>query len=75
MTCIMYEQNFHQHLLGLKTRPGLSVLDLSPCAISETQTVFMSCQKVNFKKLAENETLEVDIGKVNLEALSCDTYL
>lgn len=35
----------------------------------------MSCQKVNFKKLAENETLEVDIGKVNLEALSCDTYL
>lgn len=48
--CIMYEHNFHWNLLGMKTRPRLSVTDLSPHAISETQTVFMSCQKSQLSK-------------------------
>lgn len=54
----MYEHNFHEHLLGMKTRPRLSVADLSPRAISETQTdfhVLPEKKKVNFQKLAENE--------------------
>lgn len=74
-TCIMYEHNVHWHLLGMKTQPCLSVTDLSPRAISETQTVFMSCQKSQLSKTGRKWDWRSWYLKVNFEAFSCDTYL
>lgn len=59
----------------MKTRPCLSVTDLSPRAISETQTVFMSCQKSQLSKAGRKWDWRSRYRKVNFEAFSCDTYL
>lgn len=74
-TCIMYELNFHQHLLGMKTRPRLSVMDLSPRAISGAQTDFMSCQKSQLSKAGRKWDWGSWYLKVISEAFRAATHI
>lgn len=59
----------------MTTQPRLSVTDLSPRVISETQTVFMSCQESRLSNAGRKWDWRSRYLKVNFEAFGCDTYL